>query len=276
MIKFAHLSIAVATVSGLSALSGCVAGPDGGDEEVSGHTAQALCENPEGTNAMIALLANAMASELGRWEILSDMETFRGFNNQLMLRLKAGAPCTNGCATVNSLLQFQDSRLDQRFRFADGTALSSWSFASRLATGYGNQSTCKTNNWCPYEPHKLSFLSSAAGACVPQNTYSAQKPNGGNLLNPANLRNALKFTEGNGPNPFIAFASTATTASIGGGNETSTSQAAPFNCTKLNPPSAVPHLDGAACSCPGVAAPSRLVRVATNPATPNWLYCAHY
>jgi len=273
MFKLTHLVIAGTVIS---ALSGCVAESENGNEETLSQTSQALCENPQGTNAMIGLLANAMASELGHWQLLSDMETFRGFNNQLMLRVKAGVPCANGCTTVNSLLQFQDSRLDQKFHFADGTALSSWNFASRLATGWDNQVACKTNNTCPFEAHTLTFLSSAAGACVPENTYTAQKPAGGNLLNPANLKNALKFTEGNGPNPFIQFASTATTASIGAGNETSTTQTAPFNCTKLNPPAATPHLDNEACSCPGVAAPSKLVRVTTNPATPNWLYCTHY
>src|SRR6187402_757637 len=105
--------------------AGCAV--DTADEPID-ESIEAACANQDGTNAAIALLANAMASELGRWELLADFESFRGFNNQLMLRLKANAPCTNGCVTIKALLAFQDSRLDQKFVFSDGQKLNSWSF----------------------------------------------------------------------------------------------------------------------------------------------------
>jgi len=276
MKKFAPLMIAAAA---MSTLAGCVAeSGDVASDEMVGQDSEASCANREGTNAMIALLANAMAKELGRWEALTDFETYRGYNNQLMVRVKAGAPCANSCITVNSLLAFQDSRLDQKFVFADGTKLSSWSFASRLTTGIDNQKTCKQNNNCPYEAHKLTYQSNVPGACDTLSTYLAQKPAGGNLANAANLKNALKFTEGNGPNPYIAFSSTASTSTIDPGNETEpgSTSGTIYGCTKFNPTSASPLLDNAACSCPGVASASKLMRQQTTPATPNMLYCVHY
>ena len=274
MFKIAPLMIAAAA---MTTLAGCVAETDVATDETAGQEAQAACENREGTNAMIALLANAIAKEVGRWEVLSDFEQYRGYNYQMMLRLKAGVPCVDGCIITNSLLAFQDSRLDQKFKFADGTKLSSWSFASRLATGYDNQKSCKQGGWCPYEPHKLGFLSSTPGSCDTLSTYSAQKPTGGNLINTANLKNALKFTEGNGPNPYISFSSTASTVTVDPGNETAppdTSGSA-YGCSRFNGANATPQIAGQACSCPDVAVPSMLMRQPSLN-TPNFVYCSHY
>jgi len=251
--------------------AGCSVEAVDADSEAVGENVEAVCANGDGTNPMLALLANAMAKELGRWEITTDFEKFRGFNNQEMLRVKAGAPCVNGCAVTKQLLSYQDSRLDQVFRFADGTRLNSWAFASRLATGYDVMKACTQGGWCAYEKHKLSFNSAGTGPCTALNKFGAQKATGGNLATPANLKNALKFAEGNGPNPHLAFSSTATTVSIGTSLEFETSPT--HHCTEYNPTTASPRLDGAACSCPGVAAPSTLKRVTTNPATPNMLYC---
>jgi len=264
------LSLMIAATGSALALAGCSV--EAGEAEAVGETAQAACANNDGTNAMLALLANAMGKELGRWELTTDFERFRGFNNQEMLRVKATAPCTNGCTLIKTLLQFQDSRLDGAFVLADGTRVNSWVFASRLATGYNVMQACSaTSNQCPYEKHKLTFSSTAAGVCSLLNTYGAQKATGGNLTTPANLKNALKFTDANGPNPFIAFTSTPTTVSIGTSAEIEPGR--PNGCTVYNPPTATPRLDGAACTCPGIAAPATLKRVTTNPTTPNVLYC---
>jgi hypothetical protein len=252
--------------------AGCSVEAVDAESEALGENAEAACANGDGaTNPMLALLANAMAKELGRWDIVADFEKFRGHNNQEMLRLKSTAPCSNGCATIKQILAYQDSRLDQVFQFADGTKLSSWSFASRLATGYDVMKACVPGGWCAFEKHKLSFNSTGTGPCSSLNKFGAQKPAGGNLGTPANLRNALKFAEGNGPNPHLAFSSTANSVSIGTSLEF---EPGPSNhCTEYNPTTASPRLDGAACSCPGVASPATLKRVTTNPTTPNMLYC---
>jgi len=252
-------------------LPGCAV--ETADEPLAEDT-EAACANQDGTNAMIALLANAMAQELGRWELLTDLEVFRGFNNQAMLRVKAGAICTNNCVTVRTLLQFQDSRLDQKFVFADGTKLNSWTFASRLAAGYDAQKACTQNNQCPFEKHKLTLQSTAAGPCDLLSTYGAQRAGGGALMNPARLKNALNWTNPSGVNPFIGFTSTKTTAAIGNSRETNPGDASTvFSCVQVSPTSATPALDGRSCSCPGTQTPSTLKRVTTTPATPNMLYC---
>jgi len=265
------ISLMIATAGSSLIFAGCSVEASDSDREALAESSAAACANSDGTNAMLALIANAMAKELGRWELLTDLEKFRGFNNQEMLRVKASAPCTNGCSLIKTLLQFQDSRLDGLFVLADGTRVNSWTLASRLATGYDVMQACTQNKQCPYEKHKLSFTSTQPGACAALNTYGAQKAAGGNLTTPANLKNALKFTEGNGANPYIAFSSTATSVSIGTSLETE--PGTPNGCTEYNPPTATPHLDGAACTCPGVATPSTLKRVTTNPTTPNVLYC---
>jgi len=269
MKKLASLMLLAAGSS--FALAGCTL--ETLDEDVA-TSEEAACTNTEGTNAMVALLANAMAQELGRWELLSDFEVYRGFNNQAMLRVKAGVACANNCATVNTLLQFQDSRLDQKFVFANGQKLSSWAFASRLAAGYDAQKACTQNKQCPYEKHKLTFQTSAAGPCELLYTYGAQKAVGGNLTNAAQLKNALNWTNAAGTNPYIGFSSTATTASIGNSRETNAGTATTvFACVQVNPTSA-PPLAGRTCTCPGLNPPTTLKRVTTNPATPNMLYCA--
>ena len=256
------------------AVAGCAVDAGNIDDEAVGTSEAAACANAEGTNAAVALLTNAIAKELGRWELLTDFEVFRGFNNQAMLRVKAGAPCTNSCVTINTLLQFQDSRLDQQFVFPNGQKLSSWAFAARLTAGYDAQKACTQNKQCPYEKHKLTFQSTATGPCDLLSTYGAQKATGGNLTTPAQLKNALKFTDAAGANPYIAFTSTATTVTIGNSRETDPGTASTvFGCVQVSPTNASPSLVGRSCSCPGIATPSTLKRVTTNPTTPNVLYC---
>ena len=265
------VSLLIAAAGSSLIFAGCSVETVDAESEAVGENVEAVCANGDGTNPMLALLANAMAKELGRWELTSDFEKFRGFNNQDMLRLKSSAVCTNGCATIKQILAYQDSRLDQVFQFADGTKLNSWTFASRLVSGYDVMKACTDGRWCPYEKHKLSFTSTGTGPCTSLNTFGAQKATGGNLTTPADLKNALKFMEANGVNPHLAFASTATSVSIGTSLEFEPGPT--NNCTEYNPTTATPRLDGAACSCPGVATPSTLKRVTTNPTTPSMLYC---
>lgn len=265
------VSSVVAAALGSLIFAGCSVETVDADSEAVGENVEAVCANGDGTNPMLALLANAMAKELGRWDIVADFEKFRGHNNQEMLRVKSSAPCANGCAVIKQILAYQDSRLDQVFQFAEGTKLNSWAFASRLATGYDVMKACTQGGWCKFEKHKLTFASTGTGPCTSLNSFGAKKDTGGNLTTPANLRNALKFAEGNGPNPHLAFASTATSVSIGTSLEFEPGSL--HHCTEYNPTSATPRLDGAACSCPGVSAPATLKRVNTNPSTANMLYC---
>ena len=217
MKKFAALVIATAALSSAVGCSSETA------PEMTAQEAAAVCANPEGTNAAIAALANAMATEAHRWQILSDFYIYRGFNNQAMLGLtQAGLDaCGGSCPITSEILKYQDSRMDQKIVF-NGTKLSSWSFASRLVTGYENQRTEQRAGRLPFPAHTFSFdpaTGSAPGACDTLFTFSVAKPAsaGGGSLTAAevsSLNNALKWTTGNGANPYIAFQSTASTVTV--------------------------------------------------------------
>ena len=224
MKKFAPLFIAAAA---LGSLQGCAT--DASTESLSLEVQAATCFNPEGTNAAIAALATAITQELHRWQITSDFYIYRGYNNQEMLGLTSAglAACgSGGCFVTKQILALQDSRMDLKVSF-NGVKLSSWSFASRLVTGYRTQQSCQTGNWCPFVSHVFGHLpdgtyngvSTAPGACDTVFTFTANRPSALNYAaltatEMANLKNALKWTEGNGPNPYIAYQSTASTVSI--------------------------------------------------------------
>jgi len=221
------------------------------NEQVDQQAATA-CSNPDGTNGMMAALATAIATDLHRWQVLSDFYEFRGFNNQLMLGLTSAgkAACGGNCPTVANILAFQDSRLDQQAVIA-GTKLSSWSFASRLTAGFDKQKACQQpGGWCPFVAHQFAAASSiAAGSCNTSATYTfpVSKPGGGTLP-PADvtaLSNALVWTTANGANPFVAFASTPTTVAVGDVGGFVPGQSEPGPCQQFS----TTNISGTACSC---------------------------
>src|SRR5262249_52831026 len=102
-----------------------------------------------------------------------------------------------------------------------------WSFASRLVTGYNNQKTCQQNNQCPFVTHVFGWkpdntynnFTTAPGACDTMFTFGVNRPTAQNhatltVAESNGLKNALKWTEGNGPNPYTAFQATASTVSL--------------------------------------------------------------
>jgi hypothetical protein len=191
--------------------------------ETTAEDSAAVCENPEGTNAAIAALAVAISQELHRWQITSDFEIYRGHNNQAMLRLTAAGrnACGGSCPLTENILAFQDSRMDQKVVFGTNK-LSSWSFASRLVTGYEKQVTCQKGGWCAFEKNHMFGYNPATtkpGACDTLFTFRVSKPGsmGGGPLTQAQingLNNALVWTAANGPNPYIAFQAGAGTVTI--------------------------------------------------------------
>jgi hypothetical protein len=217
MKKFAALIIASAA---LSSAAGC--STDTAPEMTAEETA-AVCANPEGTNAAIAALATAMSTELHRWQLTTDFYVYRGFNYQEMLGLtQAGLNACGGtgCPITAEILKYQDSRMDQKIVF-NGVKLSSWSFASRLVTGFNNQKIAQNAGRAPFPAHVFGYNSATTtpGACDTLFTFTVAKPasmGGGNLTaaESAQLQNALLWTIANGPNPYIAFQSTANTVTI--------------------------------------------------------------
>ncbi len=254
MKTFAGLIIATAA---MSALAGCTAEVTTEDQALLAEETQLACANPEGTNAMIAALAAAMGTELGRWEVLTDFYKYRGYNNQEMLGLSSAglAQCAaNGsaCNNIKNLLAFQDSRTDQQIVFGN-QKLSAWSFASRLSTGFGNMQTFKQNKQFPYVAHKLKLVGKKPGGCDTLYTYNVTAPNGAALTaaNINGLVNSLKFGEANGPNPYIAFQAGVGQVTVDpSGNvteEDTSSQGSTWACQKYNPGM---NITGQACSCP--------------------------
>lgn len=168
------VSLIAVAVGAAGAVAGCsVDATEGGRQEVIGSTEGAACSNVDGTNAMFAALATAMGTELHRFELTSDFEIYRGYNNQEMLRVKSSSRtlCTNNCRNIDALLEWQDSRNDQRFQFKDGTKLNSWTFAARLVAGYRAQKNCEDRaihgdpSACVAEPHYLEKTSSNPTTC---------------------------------------------------------------------------------------------------------------
>ncbi len=224
MKKFAPVAMTLAAVA---SLAGCAAEP-GSQAQMTAEDQAAMCSNPEGTNAAIAALATAITKELHRWQILTDFYEYRGYNNQLMLGLtSAGLQACGGtgCPETQNMLALQDSRMDQAVVF-NGTKLSSWSCASPLPTGYEHQRACTSNRQCPFVAHVFGYQNgqwvqptTAPGACDTMFTFPVSAPvsAGGAPLTStqvAQLSNALIWTSGNGPNPYIAFQPTASTVSI--------------------------------------------------------------
>jgi hypothetical protein len=273
MKKFAALIIASAA---LSSAVGC--SPEAAPEMTAEETA-AVCSNPEGTNAAIAALMTAMAQELHRWEILSDFYVYRGPNYQSMLGLtQAGLnACGGSCPITSEILKYQDSRMDQKVVF-NGVKLSSWSFASRLVTGYENQRVCQTAGRCTYASHMHGYNSATTmpGACDTLFTFTVTKRGsmGGGPLTAAevaSLQNALVWTTGNGPNPYVAFQSTESTVTVDPtGNLNPPGQTTGSEiCQKLS----LSSLNGTPCTCAANNIYSNGQLRNDQPLTPKTYYC---
>jgi hypothetical protein len=267
MKKFAPLFIATAA---LASLQGCATEAIT-TAEMTAEDQAAVCANPEGTNAAIAALATAITLELHRWQIAplkangsvpavaGDFYKYRGYNNQEMLGLTSAglAACGSaGCPLTKNMLAVQDSRMDQKI-IINGTRVSSWSFASRLVTGFDKQVACNDGKWCPYVPHVFGWKSdgtydgftSVPASCDTLFTFNANKPNHAVLTaaETKQLENALVWTAANGPNPYIAYQSTASTVSIdpGGNMVPPYSASGAEQCQKVS----MANITGQFCTC---------------------------
>jgi hypothetical protein len=168
--------------------------------------------------------------------------------------------------------------MDQKIVFA-GVKLSSWSFASRLVTGYEKQVACQTGGWCAFEKnHAFGYnpATTVPGACDTLFTFSVAKSAsiGGGALTAAQvagLNNALVWTAANGPNPYIAFQSTARTVTIDpGGNLNPPGQTTGSDvCQKAS----LTSLNGTPCTCATLNIYSNGQLRNNDPLTPKTYYC---
>jgi hypothetical protein len=227
------VSLVIASSAVVALASGCAVEPM--SEDV-GAVDEAACSNLQGTNAMIAAVAVAIANELGRWNVSRDFQLGKGSYNQDVMQLsytgnQRCAARNNPCTNVKALLAVQDAKYDLKIKFPDGTALSSWSYASRLVSGWRAQKTCEDRalsnpgssnpNACAAEEHLLTPAAEnfiTPGVCDVNYTFDARTPAGALLKYPAHLKNKLLWANDGGsvtnPNPYIAFQSTASTVTI--------------------------------------------------------------
>ena len=262
---------------GIASITGCASQAS---TELTAEDTAAVCANPEGTNAAIAALAVGISQELHRWNISSDFYVKTGYNNQAVLALtQAGLnACGGSCPITSEILAMQDSRMDQKVVF-NGVKLSSWSFASRLVSGYDKQVTCQKGGWCPFTTgHMFGYnaATTAAGACDTLFTFTVTKPGsqGGGPLTAdqiSQLKNALVWTAANGDNPYIAFQSTANTVTIDPtGNLNPPGQTTGSEiCQKLS----LTNISGTPCTCAANNVYSRGQLRNDQPLTPKTHYC---
>ncbi|HKO52583.1 MAG TPA: hypothetical protein VJV79_32975 [Polyangiaceae bacterium] len=273
MKMFVPLIVAAAA---LSSIAGCSTETA---TELTAEQSAAICANPEGTNAGIAALAVAISQELHRWQVTTDFYIYRGYNYQEVLGLtQAGKnACGGSCPITSEILAMQDTRMDQKVVF-NGVKMSSWNFASRLVTGFKNQGVCQRAGSCPFVPHVFGYdaATTAPGACDTLFTFQVGKPpsmGGGALTEPqvAQLSNALVWMSGNGPNPYIAYQSTASTVTIDPtGNLNPPGQTTGSEiCQKLS----LTNINGTPCTCAANNVYSNGKLKNDQPLTPKTYYC---
>jgi hypothetical protein len=253
-------------LAGLPALSiACGGGPiddtfDVGDDAQMGQMEQSLmnCSNPDGANSIMAATAVAAAKELGRWQPLEDLAVvYDSSARTSVLGLTAagkGRCADRVCANTQALLDMQKPVSSGQVKLPGGVVVNADALRSRLIAKYGEQQTCEaqpdnhTGDNCPAEEHKLTFVSSKAGACDTVTTFKATAPDGKPLKYPAQLKNKLLWVDRG--NPYVAFQSKGEQVSIDptyGLTEGSSTEAGSCTaaCTKISTTS----VDGACCTC---------------------------
>jgi hypothetical protein len=276
LVSTVFAAFAVSSTTGCSVEIGTEAG-------LTAEETAATCENVEGTNAAIASLATNIAQELGRWQITTDFYTYYGYQNQRMLGLTAAglAACGGSCPFTSNMLAMQDARMDQQI-ILDNTRLSSWSFASRLTTGFDNQVSCQLNNQCPFVAHALGSNPTASpGPCGTFFTFPVSKPasQGGGTLTVSEatgLQNALIWTTGNGPNPYIAFQATSSTVAIDPTGCITPSCASGVTGTAICQKASLTDINDTPCTCATNNIYSNGKLRNDQPLTPRTYYCRQF
>jgi hypothetical protein len=246
----------------------------------SGSEALMSCANPDGTNSVMAAFAVAVAQELGRWNASVDFiqnntsgmsESSSGMQQAIKLASGSNASgpigksrCADGkCARVQALLDMQYDQYNNKI-YIQGSGstkvlLSPSALRSRMFAKWNEQKACDQNakdgdaNSCTKEQNVLKYVSSAAGGCDTNFTFSVKGSTGAALKYPNQLKNELRFADQT--NPYINF------TNLGNGNisidptygldddGTTSTAACMAACTKI---SVNTNYAGQCCSCGGV------------------------
>jgi hypothetical protein len=275
MRKLVSLLVASTAVVGLA--SGCAVEVPADEQESAGsnHLALVNCSNPEGTNAMIAAVAVAIANELGRWKVTTDFHKVPGAYGMQHLALSpAGqARCLerkNNCENIKALLFFQDARYDNYIRFPGNVKLSAWSYSARLTAGFDAQLICEdrarlnppkpgqtpSSDTCYAEEHLLTLTGTSPGGCDMNFTYNATTPSGGLLVYPQLLKNKLIWANDGGSaqvlNPYIQFTSTARSVTVDPTSDfNQPGSASGGSCVTTCQKFSTSNISGNCCTCNG-------------------------
>jgi hypothetical protein len=277
MRKLVSLLVASTAVVGLA--SGCAVEVPADEQESAGsdHLALMNCSNPEGTNAMIAALAVAVANELGRWNVTTDFQKFTTRKWQTVVGLSpAGlARCSSrghACPNVKALLFFQDTEYDNYIRFPGNVKLSAYSYNARLIAGFDAQKICEdrakinppkpgqvpSSDTCYAEEHLLTPAGTAPGGCDMNFTYNATTPSGGLLVYPQLLKNKLIWANDGGSaqvlNPYVQFTSTARSVTVDPtSNFNQPGSASGGSCLTACQKFSTSNISNTCCSCNGAS-----------------------
>lgn len=209
---------------GILLVGGCSA-PDTATATDEGSVEQGLstqCSTDSGLNPAKAALAVAMANELGRWDAVNDLA--QGSNWRVVLSATGQARCNahGGCPNTLGLLGLQDVSVNNYPNGISQTVYNAVTFNTDLyaawARQYNWELSLKANqpSLVP-EDHKLvatsAFSPAPSQSCGTHFYYTATKPDGSALKNPANLAQRLLFFGGSS-NPFLQFLSSSTTAKV--------------------------------------------------------------
>jgi len=277
---------------GFMALQGCAGAEYSGDAEDVGSEQSAVassCYSNTGVHTTKAALAVAMATELGRWSPLTDLEWV---NDRMVL--KSGVSCVrNSCKQTKAILGQIDFTPDQSVFSAQG-------FRTDLFASIDRQKNLiadLTRNHPELLPpaHKLTPVGSMTltGACGPHFIFQVDNPNGTALTSTQAglMSNTLCFygqnTSGTncGSNNFIGFTKTQTNCPAGRvcvaidpddgdsgtGTTTSAGSAPTYTLNRLWDPPGL-KLNSQCIKTSGPAGTMQS-KCATNPSTCGYLYC---
>jgi hypothetical protein len=210
MKKFALLS-ALAILA-----SACTAGVPAEDESIEGlsDAISSGCNTNSGVNPTKASLAVAMATELKRWEPVTDLMR-KDSNGHVTVELSAAgiSRCSamgSSCANTKAILALQSVDVNQVIHQG---LFNATTFRTDLVSSFDRQ-TSRTNdlkkNWPAQVPaaHTLTKVGGPTnlgiGACGPHYLFRPTTPTGGTYPNPGNLINNLYFF-GEPNNDFLSF-----------------------------------------------------------------------
>lgn len=251
-----NLKSLIASALGLTALvTGCT-GEMATQEEIAS-SEEAVCQNREGVNAVLAGLAVAMGKELRRFQPMVDLQQ----NSSGVIELSAAgkARCGSNCKNTQAMLDMQKWEAHHKVVFPGGMKLDVGVLQSRMQNFFQAQRTCNSRpdnrrgDDCPTEAHDLKFVGTSNGTCGLNFRFHAYKAGTTKPLSyPGQLKNQLLFA-GEPHNPFLDFnviGDDITVDPTGGlveGDPTASGSCAAV-CSKFS----ATNIGGGCCSCNGV------------------------